>query len=456
MKNFKKVLSLVLTVVMIMSTLVLAAFAYTAGPMTATTDINVKYEVTQVPSAYDSINGGTLNAVNNNLYAVTVYVYSSDGIDTLMLPIHFNKNHFDVVTGHDGDEAFYNEDLGESTIYCYKLGQVWQEDTMYKRDGTVVTSKATARWIPLGSSSSTAPTITTRFYDTTTDLASYNTWKKNLDTDTYGITMFQIADAIINKNAYLNTSKNAITSDYTSIITYYFQRKAAFTEADVVGDSFGVLGTDKHGLDGTTDISGLPSYFGSESVYAPGTPKINVVNATVAARVSSLAGFTATGAAAQQIKFNGTTANDTVDYRFVAQFSKTMFNLQYDAALKVTSTNIAEVGFVLANKADAKTYANLTAFTGANLTGTAHGAELATGIRKCATANISTTTAGDCNFAFSARITGIAVTGGTVASEYNAVPYVVLTDGTVYFGSSLLTSNIQGRYDTYKTAAGIA
>lgn len=465
MKNFKKVMCVVLTVVMVMSALSLAAFAHTFTGAEEAAAVNVKLEVTQVPSVTLNDGTGTYTAVDNDIYAVTIYAKApaNTGIMVLQVPIQFDGRKFSPAMTLDGtdlytpamyDENTWTTDIG-TVATAYKLPDRFSDTNAYDNSGVVQTSSIKIKSFALGNASAGTWAFQSEWVGP--DDGRYAAWTAGLDTNSRIVFVCLDDTSLTAKTAYLNTDKGQLLTDqYVEMATVYFQRNAGVSEADALANSFGIASADNFGtqLTSRTTNAAFPASYAA----AHTNPKlpVNYVENAKTARVSALATLTATGAAAQQIKFNGTTANDTVDYRFVAQFSKTMFDLQYDAALKVTSTNIAEVGFVLANTASAKTYADLTAFTGANITGTAQGAEIVTGIRKCATANISTTTAGGANFAFSARITGIGVADGTVASEYVAVPYVVLTDGTVYFGSSLLTSNIQGRYDTYKTAAGIA
>lgn len=457
MKNTKKVIALVLTVVMLLGTMTMAAFAavYTATGVEETDGrTNIKYEVTQVASAEMPDGSGTLAAVDNNIYAVTIYAKTAEGIDYIQLPVHYNKNHYDILALIDGDTMMTNQEIDEPTVYVYKMGAAWRDTTMYRRNGTVATSKSLARFIGLGSPNASAvePTI----YNYAQDViaaGTYNAWTQNLDKDTFDVMMINIDEQAVEKNAYFNAINNEIVNDFVEIITVYFVRKDGVSESDCYGDIFGVQGDNKFGVDITSDASGLPSFFNSEKQYVEGQNKANIINAAVETPVKALASLTAAeGAKQQQIMFfladgatkEYTTADiDKIDYRFIAQFSTSAFPIDYNADGTVNATDIDEVGFTMA-KAGEATEADLKAFDAAGIAALSKDSGT---IRKCWTAKISTDTAGSAAFAFSCRIKGIAVSGGTVASEYIVVPYV-LANGQVYYGSAM-TSGAQARFNAY-------
>jgi len=457
MKNTKKVIALVLTVIMLLGTMTMAAFAavYTATGVEETDGrTNIKYEVTQVAEASMPDDSDTLAAVNNNIYAVTVYAKTAEGIDYLQLPIHYNKNHYDVLALIDSAAMMTTDELEEPGVYVWGWGRAWSDTSAYRRNGTTASTKALARFIGLGNSwaSAVEPTVY-NYTETEAQPAVYAAWTKNLDTSTYGVMMFNLDEQAVEKNAYFNAINNEIVPDYVKMITIYFVRKDGVSEADCYGDIFGVQGDDKYGVDVTNDKSGLPSFFNSEGAYTFGSQKVNIINAAVETPVKALASLTAAnGAKQQQIMFflaegatkEYTTADiDKIDYRFIAQFSTSAFPIDYNADGSVNDTDIDEVGFTMA-KAGEATEAELKAFDAAGIAALSKDSGT---IRKCWTAKISTDTAGGAAFAFSCRIKGIAVSGGTVASEYIVVPYV-LANGQVYYGSAM-TSGAQARFNAY-------
>ncbi len=457
MKNTKKVLALVLAVVMLLGTMTMAAFAavYTATGVEETDGrTNIKYEVTQVAEASMPDGSDTLVAVDNNIYAVTIYAKTAEGIDYLQLPIHYNKNHYDVLALIDGGALLTSEEIDEPGVYVWGWGDAWSDTTAYRRNGTTASSKALARFIGLGNSWATAvePTVY-NYAEAVAQPAVYTAWTQNLDTSTYGVVMFNLDEQAVEKNAYFNAIKNEIVNDYVKMITLYFVRKDGVSESDCYGDIFGVQGDNKYGVDVTNDKSGLPSFFNSEGAYTFGSQKVNIINAAVETPVKALVGLTAAeGAKQQQIQFflaDGATKTyttddiDKIDYRFVAQFSTSAFPIDYNPDGTVNATDIDEVGFTMARAGEA-TEAQLKDFDAAGIAALSKDSGT---IRKCWTAKISTDMAGGAAFAFSCRIKGIAVTSGTVASEYIVVPYV-LANGEVYYGQAM-TSGAQARFDAY-------
>lgn len=454
MKNTKKVLALVLAVVMLLGTMTIAAFAaaYTAtGTDVTDGSTNIKYEVAQVATAEMS-DGSSFDATDNNIYAVTVYAKTAEGIDAFILPLHFDKTHYDVVALVDSGIYMTSEDIGEDGVYSYTYGDAWKDTKMYKRDGSTVTNKALARYIGLGNANATAiePTIKNYAYSGAS-ASTVALWSKNL-TSNMGVMMLSLNEQGKEKNAYFNAKDNAVVNDWMALLTVYFVRKDTVAETDCYGDIFGVVGDDKYGPDVTTDASGLPSFFNSEAAYVEGRNMINITNAAVEAAVKPLATLTAAGGAkSQAIAFNlAATATPTytaddvesVDYRFVAQFSTTAFPITWDESTnKITATDIDEVGFVMAKVGDA-TATQIAAMSAADVAALSKDSGT---IRKCWTAKISTDMAGGSAFAFSCRIKGIAVTGGTVASEYIAVPYVI-QNSEISFGQAM-TSSAQAKYD---------
>ena len=228
--------------------------------------------------------------------------------------------------------------------------------------------------------------------------------------------------------------------------TVYFKRADGVTEEQCYGAEFGCA-ANSFGPQVTC-------YVAANGGYADGTDthvQLNFISGAVEAPVKPLVALTAAGnAKSQAIAFNLSAAAtspydasmvESVDYRFVAQFSTSAFPIDYNPDGTVNSTDIDEVGYVMAKVGDA-TATQLTAYDAAGIAGLSKDSGT---IRKCWTAKISTDMAGGAAFAFSCRIKGIAVTGGTVASEYIVAPYV-LANGQVYYGQAQ-TSTVQAKYD---------
>lgn len=458
MKNTKKVLSVVLAVIMAFSALTLVAFAHTYTGEEDANSTSVKYEVAQVASATD-VNGGTYTAVDNDIYAVTVYAKAKagTGISYLAAPIQYDKTKFAPMMLVDGtdlyaadyDDWFVDTDLSKTDFY--KLPERFEDDKMYKA-GAVVTNKVSADCFGL-TNSNAGPLVYNAEVVCPGDVR-YSSWIAGLDSDTIGIMFFQL-DLIANqtaKTAFLNTENGVLKcDDYLEMITVYFKRIDGVSEADCYGASFGISSADDFG---TQLTSYTATTAGWKSSFANAKAPVNYISAAVESPVKALATLTAAeGAKSQQIMFNlaeGATAPysedsiASVDYRFVAQFSTSAYPIDYNEETgKINDTDIDEVGFVMAKQGDA-TAAELTALSAADVAALS---KTDGTIRKCWTAKVSTDMAGGASFAFSCRIAGIAVTGGTVAAEYLAVPYVI-ANGDIAFGQ-VMTSGVQTRYDTY-------
>lgn len=455
MKNIKKVLSVVLAVVMALSALTLVAFAHTYTGQEEAGTTSVKYEVTQVASAYDTVSGETYNAVDNDIYAVTVYAKAAEGTGIIYLaaPIQFDNTKFepmmlidegDLYTGYQGFWA----DVEIQNVGFYSLPARFSDTNMYKADGTVTTSNVQGKVYGLGNAKAGALSTTVAFMDAgSPGAAAFLTGQPS----NIGIVNIILDDAsLVSKTAYLNTEKGlANSTDYLEMATVYFKRAEGVSEADCYGAEFGISSADDFGPQLTSEVAANGGYSSSAN------PKtiINFINGAVESPVKALATLTAAeGAKQQQIQFflaDGATKTyttndiDKVDYRFIAQFSTSAFPIDYNADGSVNDTDIDEVGFTMA-KAGEATEAQLKAFDAAGIAALSKDDGT---IRKCWTAKISTDTAGGAAFAFSCRIKGIAVTGGTVASEYIVVPYLV-ANGQVYYGQAM-TSGAQARFNAY-------
>jgi len=452
MKNTKKVLSVVLAVVMALSALTLVAFAHSYTGVEDSTTTSVKYEVVQVASATDK-NGQTYTAVDNDIYAVTVYAKAAagTGIMGFQVPIQYDKTLFEpMITMDEGDlycayDGWFT-DIGITAIDFYTNPARYSDTNMYK-NGAVAT-KLKADVFMLGNENAGSWTYQAEYVGPGDP--RYSSWIAGLDADKVGIVFTCLDDTSLTpKTAWLNVDAGVlVTDDYLPMTTIYFHRIDGVDEADCYGAEFGIASADNYGTQLAGRTAATPGY---QSSYANPKTQINYINGAVESPVKPLVALTAAGnAKSQAIAFNlsATAAKpydasmvESVDYRFVAQFSTTAFPIDYNADGTVNATDIDEVGYVMA-KAGEATAADLTAFDAAGISALSKDSGT---IRKCWTAKISTDMAGGAAFAFSCRIKGIAVTGGTVASEYIVAPYV-LANGQVYYGA-VQTSTVQAKYD---------
>lgn len=256
--NFsKKLLSVVLAFVMLFSVATVFASAYTVGAEDANS-INIKYTVEKVSEV--SLNDGSSTYTGDDIYAVKVFAKALRGIDTLTVPVHFNNEHFAPIlyieegVPYPGAEKDMNSswatDFGLFDVY--KKGEFLNNTNMYKADGTVTTSNMSAKAYGRGNAKATAVAYDMVFYSP--DHTLYSKWHAGLS-DTTGVISAVIDGAGHEKNTFLNVvSGLTINTDYTEMLTVYFLRIAA-TDAECVGDEFGVYTDSCYTVDGTVNAT---------------------------------------------------------------------------------------------------------------------------------------------------------------------------------------------------------
>ena len=344
MVKSKKLLSLFLAVVMLLSVFTVMAFAYTVGPEDANS-INIKYGVEKVSSA--PMADGSDAYTGDDIYAVTVYAKATKGIDTFTAPVHFNKDHFSPILYVEGDVYVgtdtWAEDFGVENC-VYTLGAYMQNVDMYDKNGAVTTKTMSAVAYGLGNAKATEVGVVTEYISA--DHSLYNKWHAGL-ADNAGVMYVQLDASLNAKNCYLNVPTGfAPSADYVSMFTFYFQRNEGVTDADVVGDEFGVYTDDCYTVDGTTD-NGDKGYY-TKATYVAGNPNKNVVsNAVVEAPavptsiVNPMKG---------QIRFdkneNGGYAG-TFDVRAIAKITGDDFTKTF-GSIENAIASIESVGFVFA------------------------------------------------------------------------------------------------------------
>ncbi len=454
MKNTKKVLSVILAVVMALGVFSMAAYAAITVTVNSTEDpnaINVKLEVAQVDSVADSTNNEPYEAVDNDIYAVTIYAKTpaTYGLYTFRTCLKYDNTKFQPMMSYDGADLLCGEDYydetGEKTSLFVKYGAQFSDNRFFDADGNVVSKASQAATTGLGKTA--AGTV----------MKSCNIQVEGEDpyySDDYGVMFCETLFQPKNKGAYQNAIDGKLSSDYVEIMTVYFQRQVA--EDAVYGSEFGIVAGDVHNQENDNVVAAANGAAGysNNPAHALSSVTMNFVSNAVEAAVKPLVTLTAAdGAKSQQIMFfladdatktYETADIDKIDYRFVAQFSTSAFPIDYNEETgKINDTAINEVGFVMAKTTDA-TADQLTALSAADVAALSKKEGT---IRKCWTAQISTDMAGGAAFAFSCRIKGIAVNAGTVESEYIAVPYVI-ANNTITFGQAM-TSTAQSKFDTY-------
>ena len=283
MVNSKKLLSLFLAVVMLLSVFTVMASAYTRGETEGTADIDIKYTVEKVDTVPETA-AGSAEWSADNIYAVTVWMKSAKPVDILITPFHYNKTLFAPITLSDGectypygaglDQDTYYTDMGEGAVYAYSLGDYMNNTGMYKANGTTATTKALAKCIGLGNANSEGIKVTTELVSP--DHPLYNKWGAGLPADT-GVVYSSINVAGKTKTAYFNTIEGITTStDWNRMFTLYFEAIAD----DVTGAEFGVFTDDCFTVDANYDGKGL-GYFQGATNYQALVPSMNVVSNAV-------------------------------------------------------------------------------------------------------------------------------------------------------------------------------
>lgn len=352
MVRSKKLLSLFLAVVMVLSVFTVMASAYTRVETEGTVDIDIKYTVEEVDTLPET-EAGSAEYSGDNLYAVTVWMKSAKAVDILTAPFHYNKAHFAPITLTDGeytypygaglDQDTYYSDMGEGANYLYTLGDFMNNTGMYKADGSKATTKALAKCIGLGNSNSEGVKVLTEFVSP--DHPTYNKWGAGLPENT-GVMFVQLNVAGKAKTAYLNTIDGIYTNpDWNRMVTVYFEK---ITDEDVAGDEFGVFTDNCYTVDGNYDNKST-GYFLGATQYQALVPSMNVVSNAVVGGEEEPATPLTVSYWKDQIKFNtvggsGANANKyngTFDYRILA----TIDNFD-DVYASIEENTIIDVGFI--------------------------------------------------------------------------------------------------------------
>lgn len=357
MKFSKRLLSLFLAVVMVLSVFtVMASAAYTMGPE-VDGNINIKYTVEKATTVPETA-AGSLEYTADNIYAVSVWMQSTGAVYSVTAPVHYNKNHFSPIMLYDGAVVYpgtqfsqdeYYTNMSEGVCYAYSEGDYLKNTGMYKADGSNATTKALAKCIGLGNANSAGVTITAELVSP--DHSLYSVWSAGLDKANTGVMYVNLDVCAVAKSAYLNTI-SGITTDtgWNKMFTFYFETLPGVTDADVVGDEFGVYTTDCFTVDGACDISGK-GYCDTSVMDNSGNPTKNVVsNAVITAPASPVKEKSA------QIRFNGTetagTGSANFDVRTRAYISKAdlatilgVAEADVETAAKAAGANL-QVGFV--------------------------------------------------------------------------------------------------------------
>ena len=434
MVKSKKLLSLFLAVVMVLSVFTVMASAYTRVETEGTVDIDVKYTVEKVGTVPETA-AGSAEWSADNIYAVSVWMKSAKPVDTFIVPFHYNKTLFAPIMLSDGDctypygagidqDSYYSE-MGEGAVYAYTLGDYMNNTGMYKANGTTATTKALAKCIGLGNSNSEGVTVISELVSP--DHSLYSKWGAGLPAGT-GVIYASLNVACKTKTAYFNTLEGVTTyTDWVKMYTLYFE---TITEDDVTGAEFGVYTDDCFTLDGDYDAAGTAYYQGT-SAYDPQVPTMNVVsNAVVEAAAEPSPVYNLTS----QIRFNGPVDGDYApfDVRTRAAMTAEDFAAICGADAEAVN-NITKVGFVYADSSVGLTLDNAAKVIGGTAVAGYVDKEVEH-IQKTATEYVWTCLIEDAVY----------------ADAVDSVGYIVV-DGETYYFDAVYATDFSALYDTWSS-----
>ncbi len=433
MVKSKKLLSLFLAVVMVLSVFTVMASAYTRVETEGTADIDIKYTVEKVGVLPETA-AGSAEFAGDNFYAVTIWMKSAKAIDLLTAPIHYNKTLFAPISLSDGectypvgagmDQDSYYSEMGEGAIYVYSLGDYMNNTGMYKANGTTATTKALAKCIGLGNSNASAVKVTSEIVSP--DHPLYNKWGAGLPADT-GVVYANIVANTALKNAYFNTLEGITTyTDWVNMFTLYFEAIAE----DVTGAEFGVYTDDCFTVDGNYDASGY-SYYASTAEYDARVPSMNVVsNAVVEAAAEPSPVYNLTS----QIRFNGPVDGDYAPFDVRTRAAMTAEDFAAICGADTDAVNnITKVGFVYADSSVGLTLDNAAKVIGGTAVDGYVDKEVEH-IQKTATEYVWTCLIEDAVY----------------ADAVDSVGYIVV-DGETYYFDAVYATDFSALYDTWSS-----
>lgn len=433
MRISKKVLSVVLAVLMLVSVCIVPSTAATALDGTEdASKINVKYEVTQPDSIWD----GGLEAVDGNIYAVTVSVKAAYGINVLQIPLYFDADLFAPIMWQDDDpwgneaagvDGWYDNN-GEAVVYDFGEGEAWSDTSWYRANGNTATSTGNARFIGLGNASVTKPLFYKAEYIDSTNTEKYDAYNKVAD-DNFNGYMFCYFLNNQSKTAYMNGVANQVVTDYITMMTIYFIRQEGVSAEDCIGAEFGWA----EGGDWLTqtdwDTSGSPSYFAS--TYVQGVPGVQYVsNAVVEAAAEPSPVYNLTS----QIRFNGPVDGDYAPFDVRTRAAMTAEDFAEICGADTDAVNnITKVGFVYADSSVGLTLDNAAKVIGGTAVAGYVDKEVEH-IQKTASEYVWTCLIEDAVY----------------ADAVDSVGYIVV-DGETYYFDAVYATDFSALYDTWSS-----
>ena len=437
MRISKNILSVAMALVMLLSVCVVPSFAageaYPTGQEDAS-KINIKFDVEQVDSIEWADYGMELAAVDNNLYAVTIYAKAAYGINCIQVPLHFDKTKFSplmwaddapVDNGALGYDGWFGDNDSQD-VYDFYAGEAMEDSTMLRANGNTAANKGAAAYIPMGNTANYGVMNNDlRYVDSSN--SAHAAWVAGLSENT-GI-MYRFYLNMTTKMAYLNVKNNAVVTDWCNIGTVYFVRNDGVSEADAVGAEFGFTAANSYGSQGLLDTSGQTKYGTS---YAESEPGLNYVANAFVEEAKEPSPVYAKGS---QIRFNGVEEGGNkanFDVRTRAALKAEDFAAicgSEDNAKALAEAGKLQVGFVYtAGTMDVAT-------AKAVATGTA-----ASGYKNVPVTYIQST---GTEYVWTCLIKNADYAGTAQALAY------IIVDGTAYYFDAASTTTFSSLYDVY-------
>ncbi len=445
MFNFKKTLSVVLAVIMMFSALSVLAFAHTSTWTENPDTVNLKYEVEQVPSVTMRDGTGTYTAVNNDIYAVTVYAKTPalTGIMYLQVPFQYDVRYFEPVMTMDAGELYcaydgWHTDIGITDV-CVSLPERYTDTNSYDKDGNVTTSSLKIKCNGLGKVDG-GLSVSTYYYGLDNEVSTNMKAYEGLDENIRVCALTLDGGSMVAKAAYLNAVNGLIPTDWVEMGTMYFHRVAGVSEADVVGKSIGIADGANFGTQLTTRTTTAAQPAGFLTAHTNPKYEANYVSNAV---VASAAAESILKPMSSQIRFKGvgsdgdfTNYGGTFDVRTRATISTADFNAKFtDEATAIAG--ITDFGFVYAAQS------NVASFDLETAKGVAQGTAAEGYVKK--TCNYIQRTAEGYNF--TCLIQGIADADHT--DVVNCIAYICFNGEYIFFDAPA-TADYNALYTAHK------
>lgn len=445
----KKTLSVVLALVMALSCMSVVAFAHTSTWAENPDTVNVKYEVKQVPSVTMVDGTGTYTAVDNDIYAVTVYAKTPEltGIMYLQVPFQYDVNYFEPIMTMDEGElycAYYGwySDTGITTV-CYSLPERYSDANAYDQNGAVTTSSIKTKCYGLGNTNAGKWEVSSYYYGLDDPATTNMKACEGLD-DNMRVCIITLDDSPLKaKTAYLNSVEGKIPTDWVEMGTLYFHRCSGVSEAEAVGQTIGIA----DGANFGTQLSTRKTTTAQPAGYADAhtNPKY-VANYVSNAVVEAAEKAVVVEYSKAQIRFKGigkdkdkTNYGNEFDVRTVAKISQENFLATFESE-ENAKAKISDFGFVYASTK------NVATFDLATAKAVAEGGSAENYVKKSVTYMQHTGDGAD--YIFTCLIDGIKDTEANKADGVNCLGYVCF-DGTYYYFDTAATVSFGALYTAH-------